>query len=112
MCDFPVIDSSQLSSFQSHDCDGFTGERGELYFKYVSALIDMDDSTHIAHGQPFHRQVGCKDYALVFFDLAHNRSSRGYAVTNLGPALPASRIQTVLTRGKRLTGVTSNPSTT
>jgi hypothetical protein len=112
MCDFPVIDSSQLCSIQSHDCDGFTGERRELHFKRVSTLIDMDDRAHVAHGQLFCRQVSCEDYALVFFDLAHNRSSRGYAVTNLGPALPASRIQTVLTRGERLTGVTSSPSTT
>jgi len=112
MCDFPVIDSSQLSPFQRHDCDGFTGESRELHFKCVSALIDMHDRTHVAHGQSFRRQVGCKDYALVFFDLAHNRSSSGYAVTNLGAALPASRIQTVLTRGERLTGVVSSPSTT
>jgi hypothetical protein len=75
-------------------------------------VINSHNRTHIARRKPFSRQVGCKDDALMFFDLAHNRSSKGYAVTNLGPMLLASRIHTVLMRGERLIGVASNPSTT
>ena len=77
MRDFPVANSAQLCPFQGDDGYGFARESCKLHFIRPAVLINMDNRTYVARSKPFRRQIGCKDHTLMFFDLAHNRSSKG-----------------------------------